>query len=89
MHGYKIVFNKKADGQLTYISFSRGMSCVTYPVGKPAVPKPGCGPLAVFSSLDAACHFLGVGEVNLAQIYSIWLCEYTPSGGDLPVERLR
>jgi len=78
MMGYKVV-RINFDYDLSYKSISQmGYAEVSYHEKKEAVPEHGCGPLAVFDSLESAqnfCKLTGLWPDH----YRIWLCEYTPS----------
>jgi len=81
MIGYKIVSIQNCFGTPYYASYSMyGGSRVFYEVGKEAKPHPGCGPLAVFSTLELACSFSGARCYQaFGDLFAIWKCEYTPS----------
>ena len=93
--GYKLVSfkgNKKWSFNLkVFDTIEKG--CVEYIVGKPAIPKADCGPLALFDTVENARNFLA--SFNNRWIYDtgrIYQCQYKPSSettlwyGDLVCE---
>lgn len=80
--GYKVVFREIREGKacllsaICYKRYYRSNAIIKYPIGEPAYPAEGCGPLAVFKSKKDAKRWQGY----LSEPHTeIWECEYEPS----------
>lgn len=52
---------------------------VTYKVGKPTVPHPGCGPLCVFKWRESAVDFVRHMETDSSRTFGVFRVLYKPS----------
>lgn len=78
LQGWKVVRIDPHTGDLYSLIVDLGRGGVTYIPGKPTVPKPDCGPLAVFKTYEHAREFV---HVNGPWECCILPCRYRRWGG--------
>ncbi|KKM74718.1 hypothetical protein LCGC14_1397460 [marine sediment metagenome] len=87
MQGYKVVVkgesrfaSRRKIGKL-YSAVTSGEGQVEYKVGEQVHPQKGCGPLCVFSSIEAAQQYIGnsiLSDIRNRHCSTIYLCDYVP-----------
>lgn len=81
IQGWKVVRIDPHTGDLYSLIVDPGLGGVTYIPGKPTIPKPGCGPLAVFKTYEHALEFVRVFITGRPSEYYILPCHYQRWGG--------
>lgn len=79
--GWKVVRIDPHTGDFCSLIVDPGLGGVTYTPGKPTIPKPGCGPLAVFKTYEHALEFVRVFITGRPSEYRILPCRYRRWGG--------
>lgn len=95
--GYKVVGRDDADRFISALGEAslneQGMDTVVYKINKWTRPFPGCGPLAVFDSLELArpfalgSHLFQCEYVQSAE-YTLWYFDQNSEGRTIKIEKM-